>query len=298
MSHVITHCLTVVLPKPDEARLEDILEHVQAGENIQVLSEHKAVDVILDDLEAPDDLSASLNQFFVHRNLHADFCLQSLTCARRKRLLICDMDSTLIGQECIDELADFVGLKDKVSKITERAMGGEIDFDEALRERVGLLEGLPLPILQECFDTRITLNPGARTLAQTMKAHGAKTVIVSGGFTFFAEQVAAKTGFEAAQANVLLDDGSHLTGAVAEPILGREAKRRALNNYSAEFGGPENAVAVGDGANDLTMIEASGMGIAYCARPTVSGQADCAINHTDLTTALYFQGYSDRDFVS
>jgi len=214
---------------------------------------------------------------------------------RRKRLLICDMDSTLIGQECIDELADFAGVKDRVSAITERAMRGEIGFEGALRERVALLKGLPTSVIERCYAERITLNKGARVLARTMAAHGAKTVIVSGGFTAFSAKVAAAAGFNHHQANVLLSDGETLSGTVAEPILGREAKREALLAYVEH--GVETALAIGDGANDLAMIQAAGMGVAYYAKPAVAEAAGYAIGKTDLTSALYFQGYRDEEFV-
>ncbi len=225
--------------------------------------------------------------------IEADVSVSS-TKTRRKSLLICDMDSTLIGQECIDELADFAGVKDKVSAITERAMLGEIGFDGALRERVGLLTGLPLETLQTCFDERIHINPGAKTLCATMKAAGATTLIVSGGFTFFSERVAAATGFEDHQANILLDDGARLTGDVADPILGREAKLDALK---AHVDDPSNAVAVGDGANDLAMVTAAGLGVAYYAKPAVAAAAQSAIRFTDLRTVLYFQGFTEAEFV-
>ena len=214
---------------------------------------------------------------------------------RRKTALVCDMDSTLIGQECIDELADFAGVKDRVSAITERAMRGEIGFEGALTERVGLLKGLPVSVLQKCFEQRITLNAGARTLAMTMAAHGAKTLIVSGGFTFFSARVAEACGFADHQANVLLEENGVLTGDVARPILGREAKRDAL--LALTDGAPEAAVCVGDGANDLGMIEASGMGVAYYAKPAVAAAAGCAVTCTDLRTVLYFQGYGDAEMV-
>ncbi|MEE9347339.1 MAG: phosphoserine phosphatase SerB [Robiginitomaculum sp.] len=227
--------------------------------------------------------------------ISADICVMP-SAGRKKRLLICDMDSTLIGQECIDELADFAGVKAYVSEITERAMRGELDFEAALKERVGLLKGLPLENLQKCYDERIALNPGARTLARTMAKHGAKTVIVSGGFTFFSSRIAANAGFRVHQANVLLDDGAALTGAVSMPILGREAKAEALRHHSETLGGASAAIAIGDGANDLAMINAAGLGIAYYAKPAVAAAAHCAIEHTDLTTALFYQGYSEDEF--
>jgi phosphoserine phosphatase len=217
---------------------------------------------------------------------------------RRKRLLISDMDSTIIGQECLDELADFAGLKAEVSAITERAMRGELNFETALSERVAMLKGLGLDALEKCYAERVRLNPGARTLVATMKAHGARCVLVSGGFRFFTSRVAAECGFDAERGNTLVDDGRELTGQVGQPILGREAKLLALNQETAAQGlAPADAVAMGDGANDLAMIKASGLGIAYRAKPIVAAEAHARIEHTDLTAALFFQGYSEGEIV-
>lgn len=217
----------------------------------------------------------------------------------RKRVLISDMDSTIIGQECIDELADAVGLKPRIAEITERAMRGELDFEAALTERVAMLKGLPLEALSRTLEERITLNPGARTLIATMKASGAATLLVSGGFTYFTARIAELAGFAAHQGNILLDDGAALTGRVAEPILGRAAKRAALIDAAAALGaGPEDSIALGDGANDLDMIRASGLGVAYRAKPVVAAEAAGSIRHTDLTAALYFQGYKVSEFVA
>lgn len=216
---------------------------------------------------------------------------------RRKRLLVADMDSTIIGCECLDELADFAGLKAEIAAITERAMRGEIAFEGALRERVGKLAGLGLDALQRCFDERVRLNPGAATFVRTMAAHGARCVLVSGGFTFFTSRVAALAGFHADRGNVLIDDGAALTGEVREPILGREAKRSALEDEAAGIGAaPDDALAIGDGANDLDMIGAAGLGIAYRAKPVVAQQAHARIDHTGLTTALFYQGYARAEF--
>lgn len=216
----------------------------------------------------------------------------------RKRLLISDMDSTIIGQECIDELADAAGLKPQISRITERAMRGELDFEAALTSRVAMLRGLPLCELDRTLRERITLNPGARTLIATMKAHGAQTLLVSGGFTFFTSRVAKMAGFAADQGNTLIDDGSALTGEVGQPILGRAAKRTALLEAAAALGaGAHDAVALGDGANDLDMIKAAGLGIAYHAKPVVAAEAAASIRHTDLTAALFFQGFTADQFV-
>jgi len=217
---------------------------------------------------------------------------------RRKRLLISDMDSTIIGQECLDELADFAGLKAEVSAITERAMRGELDFAGALTQRVAMLKGLSLSALDACHAERVRLNPGARELVATMKAHGARAVLVSGGFGYFTSRVAAMAGFDADRANTLIDDGALLTGAVGQPILGREAKLTALVEETAALGlTADDALALGDGANDLDMIRAAGLGIAYKAKPIVAAETRARIGHTDLRAALFFQGYGVDEVV-
>lgn len=217
---------------------------------------------------------------------------------RRKSLLIADMDSTIIGQECIDELADFAGLKSEIAAITERAMRGELPFEDALRARVGKLAGLSVAALEEAFRTRISLNPGARTLVETMNSRGATTVLVSGGFTFFVERVARLAGFQRFQANDLLIEGGRLTGEIGAPILGREAKAAALRREADATGLPLAAsLAVGDGANDLDMIRAAGLGVAYRAKPVVAAAADASIRHGDLTALLFAQGIAARDFI-
>lgn len=218
---------------------------------------------------------------------------------RRKRLLVADMDSTLIRQECIDELAAHIGVGEKVAAITERAMRGEIAFEPALRERVALLAGLPESVVAEVLATRIELMPGGRMLVATMRAHGAKALLVSGGFTVFAGPIAEKLGFEAVRANTLLASAGRFTGSVAEPILGREAKEAALRETCTEMGiGTEDAVAVGDGANDAAMIRTAGLGVAYHAKPVLRAAADAAIDHCDLTALLYLQGYSSAEFAT
>jgi phosphoserine phosphatase len=211
---------------------------------------------------------------------------------RRKRLLVADMDSTIIGCECIDELADMVGLKAQVAAITERAMRGELDFPAALRERVALLKGLPLEALGRVYAERVRLNPGARALTATMRAHGAHTLLVSGGFTYFTTRVSEDAGFEEQQGNRLLDNGKVLTGKVAEPILGREGKLRALEEGVVRFGlALSDTLAVGDGANDLDIIKRAGLGVAYHAKPVVAAAAGASIAHGDLSALLYLQGY-------
>ena len=217
---------------------------------------------------------------------------------RRKRLLVSDMESTIIACECLDELADIAGIRPKIAAITERAMRGEIEFAGALRERVGLLKGLPLEALERVWRDRVRLIPGAKALVATMKAHGARTVLVSGGFTFFTSRVAEAAGFDEHQSNVLIDDGQALTGEVGEPILGREAKLQALERALAQRGlKPEDALAVGDGANDLAMIQRAGLGVAYHAKPVVAAAAGASIAHNDLRAVLYLQGYRDEEIV-
>lgn len=218
---------------------------------------------------------------------------------RRKKLLIADMDSTMIGQECIDELAAEVGLKDKVAAITARAMNGEIAFEPALRERVALLKGLPVSVIGEVIEKRITLTPGGRELIATMKAKGYYTALVSGGFTVFTSRIAETLGFDENRANILLDADGRLTGEVAEPILGKQAKVDALVDISARLGiSPEEAMAVGDGANDLGMLHLSGAGVALHAKPAVAAEAKIRIDHGDLTALLYLQGYRKSDFMT
>ena len=221
-----------------------------------------------------------------------------LAANRRKKLLIADMDSTIVGCECIDELADQVGLKPKVAAITERAMRGELDFPSALRERVALLKGLPLEALARVYAERVRLNKGARALTATMRANGAFTLLVSGGFTYFTQRVAEDAGFDSDQGNRLLDDGRVLTGIVADPILGREAKLAALESaVSQRRISFADTLAVGDGANDLEMIRRASLGVAYHAKPVVAAEARASIVHGDLTTLLYLQGYRQSEIV-
>lgn len=218
---------------------------------------------------------------------------------RRKAVLLADMDSTMIDQECIDELADFAGVGPRVADITARAMNGELDFHEALIERVSLLAGLDEGVIQQVLDSRITLASGGRELVATMRAHGAHAALVSGGFTAFTTAVADQLGFDEHRANVLLADGGVLTGHVALPVLGREAKIEALERITERFGlSPQDVMAVGDGANDLGMIQLAGSGVALHAKPAVAAQARIRINHGDLTALLYLQGYAQADFVT
>jgi phosphoserine phosphatase len=288
--------LAITLVSPDPAALAEAAAAVRAA--LAVSSE-----AVLG--EGALDLLANLPPMETHQAVKAavgdrpvDFAVQPAE-NRRKRLLVADMDSTIINVECLDELADFAGVKDKVSEITERAMRGELAFEGALRERVGMLKGLSVDALQACYDDRVKLNPGARTLVRTMAEHGARCALVSGGFTFFTSRVAQAAGFHLNRANTLIEAGGRLTGTVGDPILGKEAKLAALQEETAALGlTPADALAVGDGANDLAMIEAAGLGVAYRAKPIVAAQAHAKVDHADLTALLYFQGYTAAEFVS
>lgn len=258
------------------------------------LAEDEAMDILLHD-ELPAGIQTKILSLI--SALPIDYAFHTDD-KRKKKLLIADMDSTMIGQECIDELADFVGIKAKVSEITERAMRGELEFNAALKERVGLLKDMPRTALQQAFDKKISLNEGARTLVQTMKANGAYTALVSGGFTFFTAQVQKQTGFDTTRANVLNFVDDKLDGTVVEPILGQQAKLDSMIEFcdmrNIELG---DALAVGDGANDLAMVTKAGLGVAYHAKPIVAAQAKVAINHCDLTALLYLQGYKAEEFM-
>ena len=217
---------------------------------------------------------------------------------RRKKLLLADMDSTIIGQECIDELAAEASLKDAVAAITERAMNGEVQFSDALKERVALLEGLKADIIEKVWQSRITLMPGAKELVATLKANGGRAILISGGFTAFTERVANAVGFDSHYANELFIANGHILGTVREPILGREAKRNIFHRLNKEYGlTPEEAISVGDGANDIDMLKMAGVGVAYRAKPIVNQHIPIQIRHADLTALLYLQGYQYSEFV-
>jgi len=255
------------------------------------LAEGVAVDLPFDGKDANDAVRAAL------ADRPIDAVAQPLA-HRRKRLLVADMESTIIENEMLDELAEFLGLRAHIAAITARAMNGEIDFAGALRERVGLLKGLPMARLAEAA-SRIRYMPGARELVATMRANGAYCALVSGGFTFYTAMVRAEVGFDEDRANRLLDDGSTLTGAVGEPILGKEAKLESLRELAASRGVRiEESMSVGDGANDLPMLQAAGLGVAYHAKPAVAAATRARVDHGDLTALLYLQGYRRAQFVA
>ncbi len=242
--------------------------------------------------EGAEDVWADLQDQSVDLNLQ-------LSRGRKKRMLLADMDSTMIQQECIDELADVAGVGARVKDITTRAMNGELDFDGALRERVGLLKGLPEAVIAKVLAERITLMPGGEALLATMKAQGAHAALVSGGFTAFTAQVAAMLGFDENRANTLLVADGLLTGEVGLPILGKQAKVDALEQITARLQITEaDVIAVGDGANDLGMLTCAGMGVALHAKPAVAAQCGVRVNFGDLTALLFVQGYARNDFVT
>jgi len=253
------------------------------------------------DIELPESLSATDAEGRLRAALAGepvDLVVQPMA-GRRKKLLIADMDSTMIDQECIDELADEVGLKDQVATITARSMNGEIAFEPALRERVALLRGLSETVIEQIIETRLTLASGGRALVATMNRDGAWTALVSGGFDAFTSRIAAKLGFRETRANRLIVENGTLAGLVAEPILGREAKATALREISARLAiGLDAALAVGDGANDLDMLALAGAGVALHAKPAVAAAAKIRIDHADLTALLYMQGYRRDEFAA
>jgi phosphoserine phosphatase len=289
MRHVVTLVADRAAASLTPAVIRSVRDAVGGGETT-MLSPGEAADIILD--AAPDmgTVRTALDRAGVD-------ALTTPVDGRRKRLLIADMDSTIVAGETLDELADFAGIKERIAAITARAMNGELDFKAALRERVAMLRGLPVDALEHTWQ-RIRLTPGARELVATMRAHGALTVLVSGGFSFFTSRVAALCGFERHQSNTLLDDGTVLTGCVAEPILDRDTKLNTLISLAAERGLPlSTTLAVGDGANDLDMLQTAGLGVAFHAKPIVAAAARARVDHADLRALLYVQGYHGDEFV-
>jgi phosphoserine phosphatase len=261
----------------------------------QWLFDEVAVDIPFESSEPIDAIAERLRA--ARGDLPIDIVVQPRI-IRRKKLFLADMDSTMIGQECIDELADFAGLKAHVAAITERAMRGEIEFESALRERVALLKGLPVGVVDEVLAKRITLTPGGREVVATMRAHGAYSCLISGGFTLFTNAVGEKIGFQENRGNELLVEDGKLSGRVAEPILGRAAKLATLNELREAFDLDDlDTLVVGDGANDLGMIQHAVLGVAYHAKPAVAAVAHARIDHGDLTALLYAQGYRRDEFV-
>ncbi|WP_024520334.1 phosphoserine phosphatase SerB [Bradyrhizobium sp. Tv2a-2] len=300
MSLVATLICNPANPALDSTVVDGALAVLPSPGKPQWLFDEVAIDIPfekpLEDHNQVHAIEARLRE--ARGDLPIDIVVQPII-ARRKRLFLADMDSTMIGQECIDELADFAGLKAHVAAITERAMRGEVEFASALRERVALLKGLPVSVVDEVLAKRITLTPGGREVVMTMRAHGAYTCLISGGFTLFTNAIAAKIGFQENRANELVVHDGKFTGEVREPILGRETKLATLIELTESFELDEiDTLVVGDGANDLGMIQQAGLGVAYHAKPAVSAAAAARIDYGDLTALLYAQGYRREEFVS
>jgi len=277
-------------------RLIDKAARAVKATNICVLAENIAADLSLPQGATASEFHATLAKELTGMPL--DIIVQSAT-QRRKKLLLADMDSTIIAQECIDELAKQMGMGAKIAAITDRAMRGELDFAQALTQRVVQLKDLPLSVIDEVLTKRITVNTGARELIATMRAHGAYTALVSGGFTLFTQEIAKRLHFDEHHANILLHDHGRLTGQVAQPILGAEAKQQKLLHLCQKLElDPSQVIAVGDGANDIPMLQQAGNGVAFHAKPKVQAATTMHINHGDLTALLYIQGYKEQDFVS
>ncbi len=296
MTHVATLICNPAHPILDDSVIARVRDAVGGAGAAEWLADGIAADIPLTaPVDDPKPLTARARERL--GDAPVDIVVQRAQ-GRRKRLLIADMDSTMIQQECIDELADYVGLRAHIAAITERAMRGEIAFEPALRERVALLKGLPVAVIDEVIRERIVPMPGGRALIATMRANGAHTCLVSGGFVDFVDRVAAMIGFDAAHGNRLERDGDVLSGVVTEPILGREAKLETLNALREQFQlGRDETIAVGDGANDLAMLGEAGIGVAYHAKPAVAAAAAARIDHGDLTALLYLQGYRREEFV-
>jgi phosphoserine phosphatase len=295
MTHVATLISAPARPALDDAAIAIAVGVLATAQDARVLDPGIAVDIPFNPSGA-DDKAIAQRLRAALAGLPIDVVVQPLA-GRRKRLFVADMDSTMIGQECIDELADYVGLKAHVATITERAMRGEIAFEPALRERVALLKGLPVAVVEEVIEKRITLTPGGRALVATMRQNGGTTCLVSGGFTLFTGRIARMIGFDESRGNTLIVEDGKLAGRVEEPVLGREAKLATLIELRERLKlAPSDTLAAGDGANDLAMIEAAGLGVAYHAKPKVADAAHARIDHGDLTALLYLQGYARADF--
>ncbi|MDA8653901.1 phosphoserine phosphatase SerB [Alphaproteobacteria bacterium] len=291
MSHILTLISDAAKGLVDDNLMSDIASFLALPPEWQVLAPSHAAQIKLPTLSqvAQEKLRAR----------YADTAIDLIITTNndKKQLLVADMESTIIEQECLDELADKVGIRDKIADITERAMRGELEFEPALRERVKLLQNLPITTLEEIYNERVTLMPGAQTLIATLKQNGTYCALVSGGFTFYAQRIAELLGFDFYQSNNLGIQDERLDGTVIDPILGRSAKAEILEKISETRGlALSQTIAVGDGSNDLAMIDIAGFGVAFRAKPAVAAAANICVNHGDLTALLYIQGYRKADF--
>lgn len=296
MTHVVTLISNPATPSLTDDLIDTVRSQLPSSGEIRWLAPGIAADILFTPDEGQDNTVLMERVHGVLKGAAIDIAVQPLE-GRRKKLLIADMDSTMINQECIDELAAVLGIKKEVAEITERAMNGEIAFEPALRERVALLEGLPIGVVDTVLKSHITLMPGGKALVRTMRAHGAYTALVSGGFTVFTGPISKVIGFDEHRSNTLIVEDGVLTGEVAEPILGKEAKLASLRELRDAKGLTQTeTLAVGDGANDLAMIQDAGLGIAYHAKPAVAAAAHMKVDHGDLTALLYIQGYDTSEF--
>jgi phosphoserine phosphatase len=290
MPHIVTLVAARAATALQAADIDAVRAAVQGGQPV-ILSPGEAVDI-------PTEAAPDMQRVRAALGGRAIDAVATGKRGRRKGLLIADMDSTIVTGETLDELADFAGLKEQIAAITRASMNGELDFAEALRARVAMLKGLKLDALEKTW-ARVRLTPGAQELVRTMRAHNARTALVSGGFTWFTGRVAALVGFDLHRANTLLDDGAALTGDVGEPIVDRDTKLATLKELAAERGLRMAAtLAVGDGANDLAMLREAGLGVAFHAKPIVAAEARARVDHADLRALLFAQGYSAEQFVT
>ncbi len=297
MTHVVTLVSNPARPALDAALVTQAAAALPGASAPKWLNANVAADLFFTPASGADNRALADAVRAALGGAPIDVIVQEAA-TRRKQLFLADMDSTMIGQECIDELAAYVGMKEHVAAITERAMRGEIEFEPALRERVSLLKGLDAQIVGQVIAERITLTPGGRELVRTMRANGAHTALVSGGFTLFTSKIAEAIGFHENRANVLIVEDDKFAGFVSEPILGKEAKLASLIELRDRHGlAPQDTMAVGDGANDLAMLGEAGLGVAFYAKPAVAAAAHARIDHSDLTALLYAQGYQASEFV-
>jgi phosphoserine phosphatase len=298
----VTHFLSLITNPADASLSPEIVDKVRRAAASDAdpvwLAQGIAAEIAID-AEAAADRVALLRRSRAEIDRHPIDVALLPADGREKKLLIADMDSTIIGQECVDELADYAGLRDEISAITERAMNGELRFEDALRDRVALLRGVPVTVIDEIVAERIVVNPGAGILVATMRARGAHTALVSGGFRAFTRRVSDMVGFDEDFANDLVVADGMIAGEIVEPVRGREGKRQALLELAAGLHiSSAEAIAVGDGANDIDMIDAAGLGVAYHAKPAVAERADARIDYGDFTALLYLQGIRAEEFVT